>query len=295
MNKFSFFYLVIAIACVTTVNAQDFDNTISSAADSLAQKIVGSQRKTVAITDFINLDGSITQLGTFLSGEVSSELSNLTNNQSKFRVLERSQLDQILKEKNLIQSNDGSKMAKELGKLDAADILIFATITDFNGYYRISMKLLDTKTGDALSAYRISFVKSPSLENLNAKVIRQATQTQAQQATTSPIANPQTNVTPTKNEEPKKGDYCFKNQSAFAYPGPNVKIDIYNNNVGSNTPIKTINVTADQTSCAYDLTTGVYRLELTWYWSEGAPALRKENKEIRVSAGRSDTITLIFR
>ena len=105
---------IFTVSCVGMAIAQDYDNVISSTADSLAKKIISSQRKTVAITDFINLDESITQLGTFLSEEVSSELSNLTDNQTKFRVLERSQLDQILKEKNLIQLSDGSKMAKEL-------------------------------------------------------------------------------------------------------------------------------------------------------------------------------------
>jgi curli biogenesis system outer membrane secretion channel CsgG len=133
MHKSIFLYLILTIACIEITFAQDFDKTISSTADTLSKKIISSKRNTVAITDFINLDGSITQLGTFLSEEISSELSNLTNNQTAFRILERSKLDQIVKEKNLIQSTDGSKVATELGKLDVADVLIFATITDFNG------------------------------------------------------------------------------------------------------------------------------------------------------------------
>lgn len=287
MQKSILLYLVLAVASVRTVTAQDFDNIITSTADTLAKKIISSQRKTVAITDFINLDESITQLGTFLSEEVSSELSNLTDNQAKFRVLERSQLDQILKEKNLIQSSDGSKMAKELGKLDVADILIFATITDFNGYYRVVMKLLDTKTGDALSSYRVSFVKTPSLETLNTKIIKQAAQSQA--TTTSTTMTPVITPPIKTNDEPKTGDYCFKNQPNFAYTY-DVKIGVYAD--GTNSPIKTINVTSGQTSCAYDLPKGVYRLELTWYQNQWE--LKKETKEVRVVAGKSDTITLMY-
>lgn len=196
--------------------AQDFDQTISTTADTLAKKIISSKRNTVAITDFINLDGSITQLGTFLSEEISSELSNLTNDQTAFRVLERSKLDQIAKEKNLIQSTDGSKMATELGKLDVADVLIFATITDFNGYYRVVIKLLDTKNGDALSSWKASFVKSPSLENLNSQVVKAANVVAEPQTKTSYVpAIPKKEVTSEANGcEGKVGTLNITNKAS---------------------------------------------------------------------------------
>lgn len=285
MNKSILLLLILTIGLVSTTFAQDFDKTISSSADTLAKKIISSQRKTVAITDFINLDESITQLGTFLSEEFSSELSNLTDNQSKFRVLERSKIDQIFTEKNLIQSTDGSKMAKELGKLDVADVLMFATITDFNGYYRVVIKLLDTKTGDALSSFKVNFVKTPSLENLNKNVAKQPTQ-----PTVIPASTPNIPTTPLKTEtKTEYGDYCFNNKPTFAYKY-DVKIVVYNRS-GDN-PVKTINVTSGQTSCVYELPTGVYRLELTWiaYGNE----VKKETKEIKVKSGKSDTIDLIY-
>ncbi len=269
---------------LSSTSAQDFDKTITTTADTLAKKIISSKRKTVAITDFINLDESITQLGTFLSEEFSSELSNLTENQSKFRVLERSKIDQIFREKNLIQSTDGSRMAKELGKLDVADILMFATITDFNGYYRVVIKLLDTKTGDALSSFKVNFVKTPSLETLNKNIAKQATQN-----TNQPGNTPIVSTTPVKVEKPEYGDYCFNNKENFSYRY-DVKIAIYNK--GGDSPVKTINVTSGQTSCVYELTAGVYRIELTWiaYQKE----VKKEIKEIKVKSGKSDTIDLVY-
>lgn len=231
MYKSIILFLTVSIVSIGTTIAQDFDNIISSTADTLAKKIVSSQRKTVAITDFINLDESITQLGTFLSEEISSELSNLTDNQTKFRILERSKLDQIFKEKKLIQSTDGAKIAMELGKLDVADILIFATITDFNGYYRVVMKLLDTKTGDALSSLKVNFVKTPSLENLNGKVTKQKIQSEITvtsslpaNTTTTAIPQPKTEVKTYNPNDPceknNTGDICLINKSSYA-------IDIY--------------------------------------------------------------------
>jgi hypothetical protein len=285
MNKSILLFLTLTFGLVSTTFAQDFDKAISSTADTLAKKIVASQRKKVAITDFINLDESITQLGTFLSEEFSSELSNLTENQSRFRVLERSKIDQIFREKNLIQSTDGSRMAKELGKLDVADILMFATITDFNGYYRVVIKLLDTKTGDALSSFKVNFVKTPSLETLNKNIAKQATQT------TSPSSNtPNVAATVVKVETKSEyGDYCFNNKPTFAYHY-DVKINIYKE--GGDTPAKTINVTSGQTSCVHELPTGVYRIELTWiaYQNE----VKKETKEIKVKSGKNEPIDLVY-
>jgi|GEM_PF-1590818 len=284
MNKSILLLLTLTIGLVSNIFAQDFDKTISSTADTLAKKIISSQRKTVAITDFINLDESITQLGTFLSEEFSSELSNLTDNQSKFRVLERSKIDQIFTEKNLIQSTDGSKMAKALGKLDVADVLMFATITDFNGYYRVVIKLLDTKTGDALSSFKVNFVKTPSLESLNKNVAKLPT------PAVQPTITPTVSTPPAKTETKAEfGDYCFNNKPTFAY-NYDVKINIYNK--GVDTPVKTINVTSGQTSCVYELPNGVYRIELTWiaYGNE----IKKETKEIKVKSGKSDTIDLVY-
>lgn len=285
MYKSIFVALTLIIGHVNTINAQDFEKIITSTADTLSKKIISSQRNTIAITDFINLDESITQLGTFLSEEFSSELSNLTDNQTKFRVLERSKIDQIFREKKLIQSTDGSKMAKELGKLDVADILMFATITDFNGYYRVVIKLLDTKSGDALSSFKINFVKTPSLEALNKNVVKQSTQYNNSQPNNQPVL-----VTPPKEEaKPEFGDFCFNNKPTFSY-SYDVKINIYNK--GSDTPLKTINVTSGQTSCVYELAKGVYRIELTWiaYSQE----VKKETKEIKVKNGKSDTIDLVY-
>lgn len=264
--------------------AQDFDKTISATADSLAKKIINSNRKTVAFTDFINIDESTTQLGVFLSEEILTELSNLTENQSKFRVLERSKIDRIFNEKNLILQTDGSKMAKELGKLDVADILIFATITDFNGYYRVVIKLLDTKTGDALSATKVNFVKTPSLEELNNIKLNKPTPPVEQ-----PNATPN-NTPPAKVENKSEvGDYCFKNVLTNNYYSVEVKII----NKGGSTPVKTINVTSDQTSCVYELPIGVYKIDILWtlYGSE----VKRETKEIKVKSGEPNTIELICK
>lgn len=167
----TFLLLIITTICFSAYGQNDFNTQIQKVADTISKKIVQSGNRKVAVTEFINLDETISQLGQFLSDELSSELSNLTENLSKFEVVERTNVDIIFKEKNLIQSVDGSKMARELGKLKAADILIWAIISDFEGYYRVNIKLLDTKTGNAIGSFKNQFIKTPTLEGFNKKIV----------------------------------------------------------------------------------------------------------------------------
>lgn len=242
-------------------------------------------KKKIAITDFLNIDESITQLGTFLSSEVSSELANLTDNQTKFRVLERANLDQIFKEKHLVNFADPSGLAKELGKIDAADALIFATITDFDGYYRVVIKMLDTKNGDALCSYKVSFVKTPSLENLNKVVVKKGGMTVVQ-----PIQKP---VSP-DNQQPVTtggtGDFCF-HQVPSLWNTYNAKISI--TKFGQENIIKTINVRSDETSCMYELSPGVYTITIAWLYADREQ--KKETREIRVISGKSGSLDVQFQ
>lgn len=280
-----YFYLVIIWSIVLPMYGQDFDKQISVTCDSLAKKIINSKKEKVAIADFVNIDESITQLGVFISNEISAELSNLTGTPQKFKVLERSNLEQIYREKKLLRSSDGVKVAKELGKLDAADVLIFATITDFNGYYRITIKLLDTRTGNALSSSRLSLVKSPALENLNKNVIK---------ISDNQIFTPTISYQEPKNNQivetatASTGDFCFTVTSAY-FPAEGAKIIIYK--IDSNEIEKTIDVSPGAPSCAYNLEVGVHKVVVKWNGSLKKP----ENKEIRVKKGKEDTVNYHYQ
>jgi hypothetical protein len=123
-------------------------------------------------------------------------------------------------------------------------------------------------------------VKSPSLENLNQTAIKKASQPQS--TTTD---NTITVTAPKIETKQEYGDFCFNDITGF-----DVKISIYKNN--SDDEVKTINVTANQTSCVYELPNGIYRIELVWQGN--GKDFKKETKEIRIKAGKSDTIELHY-
>lgn len=165
--------LFLLFAC--RLHAQDYNALIERACDSLAKKTILAAKRRIAVTDFVNLDGSISRLGIFMGEEISAGLANRTNNQQNFKVLERARLSQILKEKELVQYyNNSTVLASNLGRIDVADVLVFSTITSLQGNYRMVIKLLDTKDGDALGAYKFNLNKTKTWDDLYAEIVSPA-------------------------------------------------------------------------------------------------------------------------
>jgi hypothetical protein len=79
-----------------------------------------------------------------------SEMNSDLINTGRFRVMERSQMDQILKEQGLQQSGacDASDCAILVGKLLAVDDLLLCTIGKVGNTYTLSARLVDVRTGE---------------------------------------------------------------------------------------------------------------------------------------------------
>lgn len=294
IGKFAFLLFISFYS--TNSFGQDFDTKINSTALELSKKIIGTNKHKVAIVEFENLDNTQTQLGVFLADEIASSLANLTENQTKFTVVERANLDQILEEKRILKSFDRSKLAKDLGKIDAAEILISANITEFNGYYRLNIKLLDTKSGNSLASYKTSFVQEPSLKELQKEIV-ESSSTTSKFGTT--ISNNETkNVeknTPQfqikeQIKEVAKGDVCFNNMNS------NYSAIVILKNPETGIKIKTIDVIMYQKACAYNIPFGVYQIEINWYYfnDNKSSISRTDTREINIKENTENSITIKY-
>ena len=219
---------------------------------------------------------------------------NLMNANKGFQVMERSDLNAILKEHNLASTGIiDPETAKKLGKLKAVDAIVVGTITPYAEYFRMTIKILDTETGMAMGGTLGNIARIDPLNKLYENRIGEAPLNPAK-------AIQQTNlVVPTAKIEEKigVGDYCFQNNCfAHAFSARSVNIKIYSSK--KNELVKAIDVSPNQTSCAYQLTEGVYRIEIAWrekfingsYGNQD----KTETKEIRVKDGRTDTIVLEY-
>ena len=85
---------------------------------------------------------------------VSAALGSDLLNTGKFRVMERSQMQAILKEQNFQQSGacDGSECAVEIGKLLSVDHMVVGTVGKVGGTYVVTTRLVSVQTGEVLKS-----------------------------------------------------------------------------------------------------------------------------------------------
>lgn len=298
LNSFRYLLFFFMLAFITNVFSQDFDKKINDAATEIATKITATGKQNVAIVEFDNLDGSQSQLGVFLADEIASSLAMQSANQTKFTVLERANLDLILQEKKILKSFDRSKLAKDLGKINAAEILISATITEFNGYYRLNIKLLDTKTGNSLNSSKISFVQEPSLKELHKQIVEKSDyetpkKSYQEENTYQPKPIEQKPVyTATTTTE-----VCFNNSGpTYDYQsGYNAVVVLKNPNTGEK--IKTVDVLCRQKACVYNIANGIYQIEISWYHQSDSKdrIKRVDSREINIKSGSENNVEIKFQ
>ncbi len=156
--------LLAPVAAVPAV-AQDM-KTVSS---SLASRIAASGHKAVAVVDFTDLQGNVTELGRFLAEELSVDL---VGDAKGFEVIERTQLKVILQEHKLATTGlIDPQTARKLGQIAGADALVTGVITPFGDSVRLSAKVLDTTTARMIGASTADVPKTRAIEELLARGI----------------------------------------------------------------------------------------------------------------------------
>jgi hypothetical protein len=85
---------------------------------------------------------------------VSDVLSNELLRTGKVRVMERSQMEKILKEQGFQQSGscDGSECAVEMGKLLSIDKMVVGSLGKLGGSYSLSLRAVDVDTGEIVGS-----------------------------------------------------------------------------------------------------------------------------------------------
>jgi TolB-like protein len=102
-------------------------------------------KPTIAVLDFESV-GSEEHLGKAVSEIMRTELIGTR----KFRVVERSQINQALSEQKLQKSGIvDEKSAVEIGKLLGADLIIIGSVVKIGTAYTINSRMIDVKTGEA--------------------------------------------------------------------------------------------------------------------------------------------------
>jgi len=155
---------MLLLAVVALASIASFAQDMKPLSSILAKSIAASGRKTVAVVDFTDLQGNVTELGRFLAEELSVDL---VGDAKGFEVIERNQLKVILQEHRLSATGlIDPQTARKLGQFAGVDALVTGTITAFGDTVRLSAKALDTQTAKMIGAATSDIPKTKAIEDL---------------------------------------------------------------------------------------------------------------------------------
>jgi TolB-like protein len=140
---------------------------------NLADRIAQVGKKRIAVVDFTDLQGNVTELGRFLAEEFSVALVGAGKG---FEIIDRVHLKSILAEHKLALTGViDPKTARELGKIAGVDAIVTGSITPFGDNIRVSFKVLDTETAMIIAASSGNIARTAAINELLARGIEPAT------------------------------------------------------------------------------------------------------------------------
>ncbi len=161
--------LILVMGLFFSSQVFGYEREIKDLSEKIAVKIDESGKKSVAIVDFTDLQGSVTELGRFIAEELSVELMN---NVKKIEIIDRNHLKSILKEHKFSMSGlvDPTTI-KKVGKIVGVDAIITGSVTPFGDNIRVTCKVISTDTARVISAGKIEIAKTKAIDELLAKGI----------------------------------------------------------------------------------------------------------------------------
>lgn len=155
-----FFFITFSMSFGQDMTSRE----VKKIADKFIEKLKNEKQKVhdIVVSDFTDGKVAPTELGRFLAEEFSFYLSDL--DYDNFSILDRSKLEELLKEQGLIRDEliDPMSVVK-LGKLRGMKYLLYGTIIDSGEFYTIYVKLLEIETQKISISTRGNISKVPSL------------------------------------------------------------------------------------------------------------------------------------
>jgi TolB-like protein len=160
MKRLLLIVLAICSLGVVVSNAQE----IRGITDKLSESLSLSGKKKVAVADFTDLQGNVTELGSYLAEELSD---NLSENAKGIEVVDRLTLKAIIQNNKLASAGiiDPATVTK-LGQIAGINSLITGTVRPFEDSVHLSVKILDTATANTIGAASADIPKTKAIVEL---------------------------------------------------------------------------------------------------------------------------------
>jgi TolB-like protein len=146
------------------VHAQvTLDQRMGELSKQISDGLTENQKQTIAVIEFVDLEGRTTNFGRFVAEELITRLYQ-TN---KFKVIERQLLNKVVTEQKLsLTGMIDQTSAQKLGKLLGVDAIASGTVTDLGKSVRINARLISTGTGEVFAVAATEIAKDDSVTAL---------------------------------------------------------------------------------------------------------------------------------
>lgn len=166
MKKYLYYMAAVLAVWAVAVHAQGgLDQRVAELSQQIAKEMTEYQKTTIAVVQFTDLDGNVTDFGKYLAEELITRLFQT----KKFKVIERQLLNKIISEQKLsLTGMVDPTSAKQLGKVLGVDAVASGTITDLAQSLRVNARLISTETGEIFAVASTEVFKDESVMKLMA-------------------------------------------------------------------------------------------------------------------------------
>lgn len=164
--KNSFFYLLILcgfLPLTGKTQESDIDTKMEKMATQLSERIRTAGKSRIAVTDFTDLQGNVTELGKYLAENFQGALVN-----HQLRVVNRQRLSQLLTENKLTAQGllDPTNSLK-IGKAAGMEVIIVGTVAPIDERtIAINVLALDIQGAEAIASAKTALIRTGSLNDL---------------------------------------------------------------------------------------------------------------------------------
>ena len=141
----------------------DLENGTRDLATQIVNGMAEKNKQKIAVSEFIDLNGDVTNFGKFLSEELITQLFL----SKKFDVIERQLLNKILNEHKINLSGViDDKTAKKVGKVLGVDSICTGTVSDLGKSLKVNARLISTETGAVFAVASTEIAKNETVTGL---------------------------------------------------------------------------------------------------------------------------------
>ena len=143
--------------------AQDLRGSIDQLATQIANSMPEGKQLRLAVADFPDLQGVISDFGRFVANRLTTRLAQ----SPKLLLIERQRLDQVLTELKFSMSDlvDPTK-AKQLGKMVGVEAIVVGSISDIGNQIDVDARIIEIETNRMLSGVTTSISKDPTVTKM---------------------------------------------------------------------------------------------------------------------------------